>query len=209
MAVGEAPRVVVFDLGNVIVRWDRRLLYRQLFATDAETDRFCNEVYTLEANQRLDLGQSLHDFTAALADEHPRYAREILALRTRWIETIGEFNEETIALVAELRAFGRPVYALSNWNAETFALVEHRHPVFSWFDGVVLSGREGVGKPDPAIYRLLCERHGFAPQDALFIDDAPANVAAAQAVGMRAVIFTDVETLRDDLAAHGVLSGSH
>ncbi len=196
---------VVFDLGNVCITWDRRLLYRSMFPDEAELERFLAEVYTLEANDRLDRGLPLAALTAELAARHPRYAREVLALRDRWIETIGPVIDGTIALLAELRDAGVPLYALSNWNDETFALVEGAHEFFGWFEGIVVSGREGITKPDPAIYHLLCERHGIAPEGALFVDDSPVNVAAARSIGMTAHQFTDPPSLRAELVAHGLL----
>lgn len=197
--------VVVFDLGNVLITWDRRLLYRQLFASEDELERFLADVYSMEANERFDRGQPLHEFTAELAAAHPHHADAVLALRDRWIETIGPVIDGSVAILRELVDRGVRCFALSNWNAETFALVEPRHEFFDWFDGIVISGREGVVKPDPEIYRILCERHGFAPGEALFVDDSPANVAGARAVGMDAVCFTDPARLRDDLVARGLL----
>ena len=106
-------RVVVFDLGNVLITWDRRLLYRSMFADQADLERFLSEVYSLEANERFDRGQPLVEFTAELAVAHPAYEREVLALRHRWIETIGPVIEGSVALLQELRASGVPIYALS------------------------------------------------------------------------------------------------
>jgi len=198
-------RVVVFDLGNVCITWDRRLLYRPMFPDEAELEHFLAEVYSMEANERFDRGQPLVEFTAELAARHPGYAAQVLALRDRWIETIGPVIDGTVALLAELRAAGVPLFALSNWNAETFALVEPHHAFLGWFDGTVISGREGVTKPDPAIYRIACDRYGFAPHEALFVDDSPVNVDGARRVGMDAVHFTDPPALRTELVARGLL----
>lgn len=197
--------VVVFDLGNVLITWDRRLLYRPMFATEAELERFLADVYSMEANERFDRGQPLEAFTAELAAAHPAYAREVLALRDRWIETIGAVDEAVVAILRELRDKGVPVYALSNWNADTFALVEPQHEFLQWFDGIVISGREGLVKPEAAIFELLALRHGFALDEALFVDDAPANVDGARAVGMDAVQFTDAGTLRRELVVRRLL----
>lgn len=198
--------VVVFDLGNVLITWDRRLLYRRIFTTEDALERFLDEVYTMEANERFDRGQPLDEFTAELAAAHPEHADAVLALRDRWIETIGPVIDGTVEILRELLACGVRCYALSNWNAGTYALVEPHHEFLGWFDGVVLSGREGLIKPEPAIYRVLCERYGFAPGDAVFVDDAPKNVEAARAVGMDAVHFTGPALLREALVARGLLA---
>ena len=202
-------RVAVFDLGNVLIEWDRRLLYRSMFATDDALAHFLDSVYTVEANERLDRGQSLHDFTAELAAANPDYAHEVLALRERWIETIGAVNDDVVSILRELRDGGVPVYALSNWNADTFELVEPAHDFLRWFDGLVISGREGLVKPERAIFDLLADRYGFGLAEAVFIDDAPANIAGARAAGMDAVLFTDAATLRDDLVARRLLPGAY
>jgi 2-haloacid dehalogenase len=70
---------------------------------------------------------------------------------------------------------------------------------------VVVSGREGVVKPDPAIFRILIERHDLVPGSTVFVDDSLANVAGAQSVGLRALHFTDAPRLRSDLEDLGLL----
>jgi 2-haloacid dehalogenase len=198
------PEAVVFDLGNVLVTWDRRLLFESLFDDEAELEHFLGAVYTLEANDRLDRGQPLAAFCAALADEHPAYEKQIRALEERWIETIGPPLDGTVEILRELKAAGVRCFALSNWNADTFAMVEHHHEFLGWFDGVVLSGREGVTKPDPEIYRRLFRRHAVDPADAVFVDDSPANVDTARRLGMDAVLFTDPASARVALRERGL-----
>jgi 2-haloacid dehalogenase len=199
------PKVVVFDLGNVLITWDRRLLYRELFDDEAELDHFLDEVYTLEQNERLDRGEGLDDFCRRLAEAHPRYEAEILALRDRWIETIGPVIEGTVEVLRDLKDAGVPCYALSNWNGDTFALVEQHHEFLTWFDGVVLSGREGITKPDPEIFHVLCRRHGFEPESAFFVDDSQTNIDVARSIGMDTELFTGPDTLRHALRGRGLL----
>jgi putative hydrolase of the HAD superfamily len=65
----------------------------------------------------------------------------------------------------------------------------------SRFDVLVWSYHVGVAKPDPAIYRYVLEKLGTQPEETLFIDDRPVNVEAANALGMKGVVFTTVEKL--------------
>jgi|EndMetStandDraft_3_1072993.scaffolds.fasta_scaffold61000_1 2-haloacid dehalogenase len=199
------PEVVVFDLGNVLISWDRRLLYASMFEDEAELDHFLGEVYTLEANDRLDRGQPLAAFCVELAAAHPRYEAEIMALRDRWIETIGPVVEGTVEILAELTKRGVPCYALSNWNADTYRIVEERYDFLGWFDGVTLSGREGITKPDPEIFRRMFRAFGIDPARALFIDDSAVNVEAARRLEMDAVVFTEPDALRRELHVRGLL----
>src|SRR5262249_32714140 len=71
------------------------------------------------------------------------------------------------------------------WEARWRAMV----PVDELFDVVVDSGFVGMRKPDPAIYRLTCERLGVAPEACVFVDDVEPNCSAAADVGMTAVVF--------------------
>jgi 2-haloacid dehalogenase len=99
------------------------------------------------------------------------------------------------------------VYALSNWSAETFPLARERFPFLAWFDGLVISGEERLAKPDRRIFELLLDRFGLTPAATVFVDDSAANVAAAGAVGLDAVLFRDAAQLRRDLTARGLLDG--
>ncbi len=76
------------------------------------------------------------------------------------------------------------------------------------FEGVVVSGVEGVAKPDPALFRLVLDRYRLDPAATVFVDDSPANVAAAAELGLRALLFHDPETLRRDLSRLGLLDGA-
>lgn len=198
-------RVVVFDLGNVLIRWDRRLLFSKLIEDSDELEYFLDHVYTLDANQALDSGTPLPEVVSELAKRHPEHRDVIEALGDRWIETIGGAIPESVELLRELADRWTPLYALSNWGADTFAMIEADYPFLKLFDGVVISGREGVTKPDPEIFARLCRRNGFAPGDALFIDDSATNVEAAAALGFDALLFDNPAQLREELAARDLV----
>lgn len=108
-------------------------------------------------------------------------------------------------MVDALRAAGVRVLGLTNWSAETFHHAVPAAPVIGRLEAVVVSGREGVAKPDPRIFRLLAERHGLDPARTVFADDSRANVEAAAALGYQAVLFTTAEALRAELVARGAL----
>lgn len=195
---------MVFDLGNVLVEWDRRFLFAGLIEDPEALDRFLDEVLTLEVNAELDRGVPLEDVTAALAARFPEEAALIHAFRDRWEETLGPILHETVAVVEELAGRGVALFALSNWGRETFARSESRLPFLRHFDGVVISGREGVVKPDPAIFAVLCERHGVEPATSVFVDDSRANVEAAARLGFATVHFESAAQLRHELRALGL-----
>ncbi len=197
--------VVVFDLGNVLIEWDRRLLYEQLIDDPDLLDWFLDNVFTMEANQRLDSGVPLPEVAAMVAAEHPDHHDLVMAFADRWVETLGEVIAGSVTILEELARRGVRLYALSNWGRDTFAMIEANYPFFEHFDAMVISGREGITKPDPAIFELLCERHGFDPADAVFIDDSTANISAAASLGFDALLFTSPEQLREQLVERGLL----
>jgi 2-haloacid dehalogenase len=203
MTAPAPSRVAVFDVGAVLIDWDPRHLYRRLFDDEAAMERFLAEVCTPEWNSRLDAGRPFAEAVEELADRYPDQADLIRAYRERWVEMLGGEIEGTASIVRELRAAGVPVYALSNWSAETYPLTRALYPFLDELDGIVISGEAGIGKPDPAIFRLFLERFGLEPGRIVFIDDSPNNVAAARALGIDAIRFEDAGQTRRDLVRLG------
>lgn len=192
---------VVFDLGGVLIDWNPRYVYSQMIDDPAEMEDFlasiCSESWIAEQ----DRGRSLADGVAQLAGRHPDKAELIEAFLTRWPEMLRGAIDETVAILAELRARHVPLYALSNWPADTWQHGLERFPFLQWFDGIVISGLEGTAKPDAEIYKILLERHQIDAHRSMFIDDRHENIAAAERVGMRGVLFTHPLSLRRALEA--------
>ena len=199
------PRAVIWDVGNVIVRWNPRTLYSQVFSDPAECDRFLAHVCTMAWHGATDRGVTFADNCAALSASHPEYAAEIAAWRTRWWDMFSGAIPETEAAIEALHARGVPQYVLSNMSHETFDGTFAMSPAFGRIADQVISGREGMMKPDPAIFRLACERFGGAPADFLFVDDGAHNTEAARALGFHVHHFTDPAALRPALEAAGLL----
>ena len=198
------PRAVVFDFGGVVVEWHMRALFAEFFDDHSAMDAFLSDVLTPAENLRCDLGTSLAIVVGELVERHPAHRAPLEAWRDRWIETIPGEIDGTADLITDLRSLGVRVLGLSNFSAETFPWCRARYDVFEQFDDIVLSGEVGIAKPHPAIYRLVCERSGIEPSEAVFLDDSPTNVAGAHAVGMPAFLFTDVDRARADLRSVGL-----
>jgi 2-haloacid dehalogenase len=197
---------VVFDLGGVLIDWDPRHLYRKLFFGDeAAMELFLAEVCTGDWNLQQDAGRTWAEGTALLKARHPTQAAMIDAFHLRWSEMIAGTISDTVAILRELKEAETPLYALTNWSYETFPLALEMFDFMHWFRGIVVSGQEKLIKPDPRIYRLLMERHGLQAEDIVFIDDKSHNAAAAVALGMHGIHFTDAAALRHDLASLGLL----
>lgn len=199
------PSTVVFDLGNVLVRWNPRLLYEQLIADADELEQFFDTVITHDWIRAQDAGRSFDDGIALLTGQFPHYEAEIRAFWERWEEMMPGAIDGTVEILAELKERETPLYALTNWSHQTFPIARPRFPFFDWFDGIVVSGEIGMLKPDAPIYRHLLGRFGLAAEDCVFIDDSAANVAGAEAVGITGLHFQSPDKLRRELARLGLL----
>jgi 2-haloacid dehalogenase len=195
---------VVFDIGNVLIQWDPRHLYRRLLADEADCDRFLAEVCTAAWNLEQDRGRPWAEAIAERIALFPGQADLIRAYSERWHEMVPGEVPGTVALLEQLRAAGVPLYAITNFSCEKFAEAQARFPVLTRFIDVVVSGEVRLVKPDPAIYRLLLERNRLDAAGCLFIDDSAANVRAAEALGMQAHHFRDAAGLAAALRAAGL-----
>jgi 2-haloacid dehalogenase len=195
---------VVFDLGGVLIDWNPRYLYRQLFADPGEMEDFLTRICTDSWHRAHDLGADITASCQRLAALHPDYRDAIMAWASRGEEMAAGQFDQTVGVLAEVKAAGMPCYALSNMEPEAFAIRCTRFEFMSWFDGHVISGLEGAAKPDRRIFEILLERYALVPEATVFVDDVQHNVDAARAVGINAVRFTGAGQLRRDLRAFGV-----
>jgi 2-haloacid dehalogenase len=197
-------RVVVFDLGGVLIDWSPDHLYRSLIPSEPMRRQFLSEICTREWNETMDAGRSFADGCNELVSRFPDWSAEIRAYDQRWAEMIsGEIkqNVESLQFASTLRGQSRlaGLYALSNWSSEKFPVAQARFSFLSLFDGLVVSGFEGVKKPDPQIYQILCARYRFQPGDGLFIDDVQANLDAASRLGFQTVLYQAGVDLKSEI----------
>lgn len=195
---------VVFDIGNVLVRWDPHFLYDPLFGDRADATRFLAEICTPAWNLEQDRGRTMAEGIAVLIDRYPDWIDEIRAWDERWHEMISGPIDGSVAILDRLRAAGVPTWAITNFSAEKYAETVERFPFLKGFRDTVVSAHVGLLKPDAEIFRLFLDRNGLAAADCLFVDDMPANVASARAVGLNAVLFEGPERFAEDLARHGI-----
>ena len=196
---------VVFDIGNVLIYWDRRNLYRKLIPDTAEMEKFLDEVCSVAWHEAQDVGASCADATAALKARFPEHEVLIDAFYDRFGEMLGGQVPGMEQVVMGLKARNIPVYGLSNWPAEMFRHAE-TYNIVGHFDGVVISGREKVKKPDPRLFHVLFERYDIIPERTLFVDDVADNVATGIALGMHVHLFRDAERLRTVLKGYHLLA---
>jgi 2-haloacid dehalogenase len=199
---------VVFDVGGVLLDWDPRYVYRELFDDEAEMERFLTEICSREWHEGNDRGVPYAQSCAALAARHPEYAELIWTWGRRTEDMIGGPIEGTVAILEELQAAGVRCYGLTNMEAETYPRRRARYAFLRSLAGTVVSSSEGVIKPDPEIFRRLLARFDLDANATVMIDDSPRNLQAAARLGMATVLFGSPEQLRAELVALGLpLSG--
>jgi 2-haloacid dehalogenase len=200
--------IAVFDLGGVLIDWNPRYMYCKLFdGDDSAMEHFLATVCTPSWNEQQDAGRTFADACASLKLVHPRKAELIDAWVQRYDEMLAGPISGTVDVLTELHSRGVPLYALSNWSAETFPVALKRFEFLKWFRGVMLSGEVRLLKPDPRIFELFLETFAIDPACSIYIDDRRPNVDAATAFGMHGILFSDPPTLRSELVRLGLILG--
>lgn len=199
---------VVFDLGGVLIDWDPRHLYRQLFADPQEMEVFLRDVVSPDWNAEQDSGRTWAEATAELIARYPDQEEMIRVYVERWQDMLAGPIAESVEVLRDVRDRGLATYALTNWSAETFPRARPLFPFLDWFDGIVVSGIERIKKPDPGIWWRLIERYSIDPVRSVYIDDVARNAEVARTIGFQAIQFTSPERLRADLVALGVLQAA-
>jgi 2-haloacid dehalogenase len=198
------PTAVVWDLGNVIIDWQPQLAVAQGVG-DEEAARFLAEFDFLAWNHRMDAGESTwQDAEDELARSHPQWAEHGRAYRAHFAHSLPGEVPGTRAVVEALHAAGVRQWGLTNWSAELYPHAPQRFDVLGLLEDVVVSGREGVAKPDPRIFEVLVERTGLPADELVLVDDRAGNVEAALAAGLHGVVFTEAESARVGLRELGL-----
>ncbi len=195
---------VVFDFGGVLIDWNPRHLYRKLFQSDQEVEWFLENVCTSEWNVMQDAGRPFEIAIDERKEKYPSYSKEIEAYFHRWREMVtGEIQGSKEVLIS-LKSSGYNVYGLTNWSDQTFSIIPEEFDILNFLDGVVVSGKEGVVKPDPDIYQLLIDRYDIDPASSVFIDDSKSNIDVAQSLGFHTIHFKSSDQMKSELNDLGV-----
>ena len=198
---------VVFDLGNVLIEWDAHAAISTAVGDDRARTFLTDEEFDFHGwNMRQDAGRTWVDAEADAIARHPHYREEILAYREYFEASLVGPIAGSVTILRELHAAGMPLFALTNWSHELFPVALERFEFLQLFEDIVISGEEGIAKPDPEIFEVLAERleHVGDLEETIFIDDRLDNVQAAVLAGMDAVQFTGPADLRADLIFRGL-----
>ncbi len=194
-------RNIIFDFGNVLVQWHPERIYTEYFGDEAKAWWFLRHVVDNDWRGRIDAGEATADCTAELVARYPEYKEPIELFDRRYTDMLTGEVPGMLELLGELiddtQAY--QVYGLTNWSMETFPAARERFGILQMIDRYVVSGAEGLIKPDPRLFQVLMDRYGLRAEECVFIDDNEANVRAAEALGMEGIVFRGAEELRERL----------
>ncbi len=197
---------IIFDLGGVLIDWNPRYLYQQVFDSAEKTEWFIENICTLDWNEQQDAGYPIAKAVEEKVAEFPEWEKEIRLYYDRWTDMLYGPIDETVNIFEQLKRNPQlRFYALTNWSAELFPIALQKYDFLHWFDGRVVSGEEMTRKPFPEIYERLLERYVVKRAEALFIDDNLRNIKAAEALGIPSVHFQSPGQLKEVLSMQNLL----
>ncbi len=181
---------IIFDFGGVLIDWNPKYLYENVFDTEEEMNYFLENVCRYDWNVLQDAGRPVSEATMLLQEKHPEYSEQISYYYGRWEEMLGGTIDENVKLIKPLKKRYK-LFGLTNWSAETLPIAIDRYSFFKDLDGIVVSGDEKIVKPDPKIYEVLLSRYNLDAESSLFIDDNADNIETANKMGFKTVHFTE------------------
>ena len=196
---------IVFDMGNVLIRWDPAGLIARLGVTGADAKALLREVFCDQEWTGLDRGRlSEEEAAAAFRERLPEHLHPYLPRLIYWWKEPMWPVEGMAELVGELKAAGYGIYLCSNATSALHSYFP-RIPGSEHFDGMVVSADHKLLKPQHELYEVLFARCGLDPAECFFLDDSPANVDAAITLGLRAAVFDgDLPRLRRAMRKAGI-----
>jgi 2-haloacid dehalogenase len=194
---------VVFDLGQVLVRWDPFGPFVGRMDRD-DVDAFFADVDFPSFNHHQDAGRPWSQARAEVLARFPQHVAALDLYVDHFADALPGPVPGSEDLVRDLLDAGVRTLGLTNWSSETFHLAEPAAPAIGLLEDVLVSGSVGIAKPDVRIFEMLVDRFDLTPETTLFTDDSPPNIDAAARLGLQTVTFTSAQDLRRELVARGV-----
>ena len=187
----------LFDLGNVFFDWNPERILKPIFNDDERMNFFINNISFPLLDTRCDAGITIEVAVNDAIKKFPEYEKEIKFYYPNHGNMVGGFFQKTVDVFYKIKELNYPCFVLSNWSAETYEGMEEKYPFLKDFDGKIISGRDFLIKPDPAIYELAISRFNLIPEETLFIDDRLDNIEAAQNLNFQTIHLTNPSLIQD------------
>lgn len=192
-----AVKKFLFDLGNVFFDWNPERILKPIFNDDERMNFFIKNISFPLLDTRCDAGITIEVAVNDAVKQFPDFEKEIKLYYPNHGNMVGGFFQKTVDVFYKVKNLNYPCYVLSNWSAETYEGMEETFPFLKDFDGKIISGRDFLIKPDPAIYELAISRFDLVPEETLFIDDRLDNIEAAQKLNFKTIHLTDPSLIQE------------
>ena len=192
-----AVKKFLFDLGNVFFDWSPERVLKPMFGDDERMNFFINNISFPLLDTRCDAGITIEVAVNDAVKKFPDFEKEIKLYYPNHGNMVGGFFQKTVDIFYKVKNLNYPCFVLSNWSAETYEGMEETYPFLKDFDGKIISGRDFLIKPDPAIYELAISRFDLIPEETLFIDDRLDNIQAAQNLNFQTIHLTDPSFIQE------------
>ncbi len=187
----------LFDLGNVFFDWNPERILKPIFNDDERMNFFINNISFPLLDTRCDAGITIEVAVNDAIKKFPEFEKEIKLYYPNHGNMVGGFFQKTVDVFYKIKELNYPCFVLSNWSAETYEGMEETYPFLKDFDGKIISGRDFLIKPDPAIYELAISRFDLIPDETLFIDDRLDNIEAAQNLNFQTIHLTNPSLIQE------------
>ena len=187
----------LFDLGNVFFDWNPERILKPIFNDDERMNFFINNISFPLLDTRCDAGITIEVAVNDAIKKFPEFEKEIKFYYPNHGNMVGGFFQKTVDVFYKIKELNYPCFVLSNWSAETYEGMEEKYPFLKDFDGKLISGRDFLIKPDPAIYELAISRFNLIQEETLFIDDRLDNIEAAQNLNFQTIHLTNPSLIQD------------
>ncbi|MDC0953945.1 HAD family phosphatase [Pelagibacteraceae bacterium] len=190
---------VIFDVGQVLVKFNPRNLFIKILKDEEKVDFFLKNICTWEWHIQQDLIYDTSKAAGPVIKKYPEYKEAIEAFYGRFLEMIDSVHQENVNLALKLKQKGYPIYLLSNFPGDQFEKYRLQNSFLDEFDDRIISGDVGLAKPDIKIYQLAIKKFNLNPEESLFIDDKIENTKGAEQVGIKTIQLQKPEDLDKEI----------
>lgn len=197
-------KTIIFDIGNVLTdfRWEE--FFKERGYSEEIRTRIGNATVKSAVWPEYDRGMLTdEEIMERFVENDPGIEKEL----RESLEDIHDMvtkRDYAIPWIQELKKKGYRLLYLSNFSHKAEKDCADAIDFIPYMDGGILSYKDKVIKPEPAIYQLLIDRYGLVPEECVFLDDMKTNLEGAKAFGIHTVLFTTKEAAQEELRRLGV-----
>lgn len=187
---------IVFDLGGVVFNWQPAAIIASVSDDPKVQELLRKEIFEHPDWLELDRGTITLERAISRGSARTGLAQDDIERVFAAVPPFLTPIAQTIDLIDELTRTENRLFVLSNMQLASIEYLEERYDIWDMFDGIVISSRIRMVKPEPQIYEYLLTRYDLKPEETVFIDDTPENLAAASVAGIKTIRFVDAARCR-------------